>query len=76
MTHENWNLDESMSQKARVREWLNDGHSITQLEALSLFRSLRLSAIIFDLREEGMDIVTEMLQISPKKRVAKYYLKK
>ena len=53
-----------------------DGKSITQLEALSLYGCLRLSAVIFDLREEGLPIVTEKLQVSPKKRVGNYYIKK
>jgi hypothetical protein len=74
--HENWNEETTATQKARVRAWLLEGHSITQLEALKMFQSLRLSAIIFDLREEGLDIVTEKLQVSPKKRVARYYIRK
>ena len=74
--YENWNEETTATQKARVRSWLLEGHSITQLEALKMFQSLRLSAIIFDLREEGLDIVTEKLQVSPKKRVARYYIRK
>lgn len=70
-----WN-EEFPTQKAQVRNYLLDGHSITQLEALNMFRSLRLSAIIFDLREEGLPIVTEKIQVAPRKRVAKYYLPK
>ena len=69
-----WNEDFG-SQKANVRAWLLDGRSITPLEALNKFGSLRLSAIIFDLREEGLPIEMERLQVSPKKRVAKYYIK-
>lgn len=73
---ENWNPETTASQKTQVRAWLLAGHSITQLEALELFGSLRLSAIIFDLREEGLPIITEKFQVSPKKRVAKYYISK
>lgn len=64
------------SQKANVRAWLLDGRSITPLEALNRFGSLRLSAIIFRLREEGLPIEMERLQVSPKKRVARYFIKK
>jgi len=70
-----WN-EEFPTQKSIVRQHLLDGKSITQLEALDLCGSLRLSAIIFDLREEGLPIITEKLQVSPRKRVANYYLPK
>lgn len=73
--HENWNPETSATQKAQVRAWLLQGNHLTPLEALRRFGSLRLSAIIFDLREEGLPIVTEKLQVSPKKRVADYYIK-
>ncbi len=64
------------SQQKQVRHYLLQGNSITPLEALNLCNSLRLSAIIFKLREEGLPIVTEKLQVSPRKRVANYYLPK
>ena len=67
--------EEFTSQKAQVRHHLLQGKSITPLEALRLVGSLRLSAIIYDLREEGLPIEMERLQVSPKKRVAKYYIK-
>ena len=70
-----WN-EEFPTQKSIVRQHLLDGKSITQIEAFNLCGSLRLSAIIFKLREEGLPIVTEKLQVSPKKRVAQYYLPK
>ena len=70
-----WN-EEFPTQQSIVRQHLLDGKSITQLEALNLCGSLRLSAIIFDLREEGLPIETERLQVSPKKRVARYFIKK
>lgn len=69
-----WN-EEFPTQKSIVRQYLLDGKSITQLEALRICGSLRLSAIIFCLREEGLPIETERLQVSPKKRVARYYIK-
>lgn len=70
-----WN-EEFGTQKANVRAWLLDGRSITPLEALNNFGSLRLSAIIFRLREEGLPIITEKIQVSPRKRVAEYSLPK
>ena len=70
-----WNPDEFTSQKTMIRQHLLEGKSITQLDALKLYGCLRLSAIIFDLRDEGLDIVTERIQVSPRKRCAKYYIK-
>ena len=63
------------SQQKQVRNYLLKGNSITPLEALHKFGSLRLSALIYNLRwEEGFPIITEKIQVSPKKRVAKYYI--
>jgi hypothetical protein len=70
-----WNEDFG-TQKSNVRAWLLKGNMLTPLDALRMFGSLRLSAIIFRLREEGLPIVTEKLQVSPRKRVAQYYLPK
>ena len=70
-----WN-EEFGTQKANVRAWLLRGNMLTPLEALRMFGSLRLSAIIFDLREEGLPIVTEKIQVSHRKRVAQYFLPK
>ena len=70
-----WN-EEFGTQKANVRAWLLNGNTITPLEALNKFGSLRLSAIVFKLREEGMPIEMERLQVSPRKRVAQYFLPK
>ncbi len=45
-----------MSQKERVLSWLKTGRTLTPLEALNNHMGMRLSAIIFNLREEGHDI--------------------
>ena len=63
------------TQKANVRAWLLDGRSITPLEALNKFGIFRLAAVVHELRDEGLDIITEKFQVSPKKRVAKYFIK-
>ena len=71
-----WNPEEFGTQKANVRAWLLKGRSITPLEALNNFGIFRLAAVVHELREEGLPIVTEKLQVSPRKRVANYYLPK
>lgn len=60
------------TQKAQIRQYLLDGNKITPLEALRMFGSLRLAAIIFTLRDEGMDIVTERIKVGNGKSVAQY----
>lgn len=53
---------------------LLSGRTITQLEALRLYGSFRLSSIIFRLRDQGYDIRTEMVTIRKGTRVARYSL--
>jgi hypothetical protein len=63
------------SQTALIKGWLLNGRSITQLDALNMFGCFRLSARIANLREEGFDIVTDMVNVNDK-RIAKYSLNK
>ena len=63
----------TMSQKDKVLAHLRAGNTITPLEALRLFGSLRLGAIIFNLREEGHDIKTTMVE-GVNNRYASYHL--
>jgi hypothetical protein len=63
------------SQTALIKGWLLNGYSITQLDALNMFGCFRLSARIANLREEGLDIITDMVNVNDK-RIAKYYLQK
>ncbi len=48
-----------MSQKDAVLNYLEQGNSITPLEALERFNSFRLGGIIYRLRREGHNIKTE-----------------
>jgi hypothetical protein len=60
---------------ALIFGWLLNGRSITQLEALNMFGCFRLAARIANIREEGLDIVTDMITVNDK-RIAQYYLSK
>lgn len=67
------------SQEKEVLKYLQDGNSITSMKAIELFGATRLSAIIFNLKEKGYDIDTEM-QIKTNRyghitQYAKYVLK-
>lgn len=46
------------SQAKEVLKHLQSGKTITSMEAINLFGATRLSAIIFDLRKAGFNIVT------------------
>lgn len=61
-----------LSQEYLVFNWLYDGHTITPLEALRKFDSLRLGAIIYRLRKLHWNIETEMIRTRTGKRIARY----
>lgn len=63
----------TVSQKRIILEALKDGKDITAFEALKMCGSLRLSGRIWDLREAGYNIKTNMV-IRSGKRVAQYHL--
>lgn len=69
-----------MSQRLRIIEHLRDCGSITDLEAYSEFGIRRLGARIWDLRRDGYDIETEMVEghnrFGEVTRYAKYTLKR
>lgn len=62
------------TQKAIILAELREGKTITALEAFKLCKSLRLSSIIFDLRGEGYNITTTMVERNGK-HIAEYSLK-
>jgi hypothetical protein len=63
------------SQNELIKGWLLNGHSLTTLDALTMFGCFRLSARISNLKDQGMNIMTEMVEVNDK-RIAKYYLAK
>lgn len=63
------------SQKAAILKHLLTGKSLSQLEAAQLFDCFRLGARIFDLRDDGYLIKTEMVTNRNRgKRFARYYM--
>lgn len=58
----NDNSVQSGSQKDRILDYLMEGHSITALEALNLFGTLRLGARIADIKGEGYLIRTDRVK--------------
>ena len=61
------------SQKDKILKHLEDGNSITPIEALEQFGCLRLADVIFRLKQDGHDIQTNMIE-KGEKRYASYRL--
>ena len=60
------------TQKQQIREYLENNGKLTSLAALNFWGCFRLASRINDLRREGMDIKTEIVTTSNKKRIAQY----
>lgn len=64
------------SQRNLVLRYIKDFGSITPLEAMRDLGVYRLSAVVFNLRVEGFDITTDMVDVpnryGGKSRVARY----
>jgi hypothetical protein len=55
-------MDNTTAQTTQILDWLQSGHSITPLEALTRFNCLRLGARIWDLKNEGYNIQSELVK--------------
>lgn len=69
-----------VTQTSQLTEYLLAGNSITSMEAFEKFGCTRLSARIFDMREKGINVVTEIVdgrnRYGSHCQYAKYYIKK
>ena len=75
MANENWNEQESASQRKRILAHLNKGKHLTQLDALYKFGCMRLAARICELRDQGVKIQTQKIKTPTSKFIADYYIK-
>lgn len=62
---------DTKSQNSQILAWLKRGKTITPLEALHRFGSLRLGARIFDLRKTN-NISMTLIEVDGGKHVARY----
>jgi len=62
-----------MSQRIKIKTWLESGKTLTSIDALERFGCFRLAARIDDLRREGLEIETKY-QHKDGKRFASYGL--
>ena len=63
-----------MSQNADILAYLSKGRTLTALQALKLFGTLRLAARVDNLQNQGHRIRKHMVEVGKGKRVAEYYL--
>lgn len=68
-------MEQTSSQNSRIANYLIAGNTLTALEALDKFGCIRLPSRINDLRNRGMNILTEMIEVNGK-RIAKYSILK
>jgi hypothetical protein len=63
-----------MSQEQQVLNALKKGRKITPMDAIMEWNCYRLGGRIYDLREQGWNIKTDMVKSSSGKRFAMYSL--
>ena len=64
-----------MSQNQQIKSYLEKGKKLTPIDALNKFGCFRLAARIADLRNEGMNIVTNTIKLENNKQIAQYSIK-
>lgn len=63
------------SQTTSILNYMQHGHSLTQLDALKMFGCMRLGARIYDLKQSGYAVVSTMIDDKKTgKRYASYSL--
>lgn len=70
----NLNKESSESQCMQIYGYLQDGNTLTSLEALNLFSCFRLASRISDLRSRGVDVKKRTIVTESGKRIAQYYI--
>ena len=65
-----------MTQEKMILMYLEQGRSLTPLDALAKFDCFRLGARIYDLRVKGHHIHKKMVDVGNGKLVASYWLPK
>lgn len=60
------------NQTKMIKAHLDQGNSITAIEALDMFRCFRLASRMHELKESGYPFMKEMVTVGNGKRVAEY----
>ena len=66
--------NERESQVKKILAWMQNGKSITAIEALNMFGCFRLSARINNIKDMGLSVQKDMVETDNGKRIARYYL--
>lgn len=67
-------MEHTDSQCDQILKHLQQGHELTQLDALNKFQCFSLTQRVHDLKNRGHNITTEMIKLPSGKRIAKYKL--
>ena len=67
-------MSDRQNQSAAILEYLQSGATLTPLEALDRFGSMRLGARIYDLKKQGHPIKVRIIELRSGKHVAQYYI--
>lgn len=70
----NDNAQSAKTQCAMILEWMQKGNTITSLEALKMFGCMRLASRVCDLRDRGINILTQKIKTNSGKWVTEYRL--
>ena len=62
------------SQNKMIKKFLENGNSITGLDALNRFQCNRLASRICDLKDSGMSIESQFIKLESGKRVKEYWM--
>ena len=68
-------IHSNKSQCAKILKHLNRWGSISAITAINKYRCYRLGARIYNLKREGFNIETHIVETTKGKRFAVYYLK-
>ena len=73
------NMAATESQRAKILDWMLEGHRITGLEALHRFRCMRLGARILEIKKEHWPVEDRFITVEDPdtgkpKRVKEYWL--
>ena len=72
--NDNPNEASSESQKKRILKYLEEGETITAMEALVLFQCFRLASRMTDLKNDEVQFESVMVKTPSNKRVKAYYI--
>lgn len=73
----NPNASEALSQNKAILKYLQEGNSITFIDAFFRFKCMNLKGRIFDIKKDfGVTADREFVTLKNGKRVMKYWIKK